>query len=517
MGTPTRSTITIRVAGGDISKDVIYAETSFTSSAMAQPGTCNIGVRDPNDAYDFTEGAIVQLLIDGTMRWQGYAFDVEMGYVIEDDEAYRRWTLSGVDLNILLDKLILYNRSYPTRYPDGGGAFKRKRVTEDGQKYGWQVVVPRYTNDGYYIKHILDDTDLDRVSPAITYKGAGARIENVGMISVDGPITPPSSGAPIRSVLADVSKRVDASLPGSTIWYISPDGYLVYGPQDTNYAPFWVGDGDPSSYIGGVQGENVRSLRLSKGISSIKNDVIIWAGDLNPQPKSRQQKLLYRHKVNQSSVDTYGRFQYSEIVNGRWTQAALNARANRVVNQEGVPSGTVSFITYRPGLYPGQIIWVWSSAHGITENYPIRTISYRFPLPDIVEYQVSCSYDTQDPWGLLMALKQPAGRGLTRPTFNVIDLRKNDGGTIPSPDRYDLIKEFPRSLGDRRYATTYAYIRDSMTVYVGRRRRVSLEDPQAGTTGFYQSDPSEGKFRIAEAAAGNETVYVEYHFNAEID
>ena len=517
MGTPSESVVTVRVAGGDISADVMYERTTFTSSAMAQPGTCNIGVRDPLDSYDFVEGSIIELLVDGTRRWRGYAFEIEMGYVHEDTETYRTWTLSGVDLNIILDKLILYNRAYPTRYPDGGGFYKRKRVTEDGQKYGWQVVVPRYTYDGDYIRHMLDDYDLDRVNPSILFKGAGSRISNVGMINPDGPFTPPSSGTTIRGLMQDVSKRVDASLPGSTIWYIDPDAKLVYASQDTNYAPFWVGDGDPASYIGGVQGENVRSLRLSKGISSIKNDVIIWAGDLDPSPGSRQQKLRYKHKVNQNSIDTYGRFQHSEILNGRWSQTALNARANRVINQEGIAGGTVNFTTFRAGLYPGQIVWVWSSAHGITENYPIRSISMRFLTPTIISYDVSCSFDTQDPFGLLMALKQPPGRGLTKPTFNAIDLRKNSGGTIPSPDRYDLIKEFPRSLGNRNYATTYAYIRDSMTVYVGKKRQVSLEDPRSGTSGYIQSNPSEGKFKITEAAAGNEVVYVEYHFKAEID
>jgi hypothetical protein len=521
MAAPTESIITIRVGGADISADAIYAETTFTSSAMAQPGTCSIGVRDPNDAYEFTEGSIIELLIDGVRRWQGYAFEIEKGYVHEADETYGRWSLAGVDLNILLDKLILYNRAYPRRYPDGGGAYKRKRVTENGQKYGWQVVVPRYTWDGAYIKNMLNDFDLDQVSPSIKFKGAGSRVENVGMINPDGPFTPPSAGTTIRGLMQDVSKRVDASLPGSTIWYIDPEAYLVYGPQDTEYAPFWVGDGDPTQYIGGVQGENVRSLSISRGISTIKNDVIIWAGDLDPSPNSRQQKLRYRHKINQSSVDTYGRFQHSEILSGRWTQTALNARANRIINQEGTPSGTVRFQTFRGGLYPGQIIWVWSSAHGVTENYPIRSVSMRFQQTDdaktIVSYDVSCSFDTQDPFGLLMALKQPPGRGLTRPTFNVIDLRKNPGGTIPSPDRYDLIKEFPTSLGDRRYQTTYAYIRDSMTVYVGKKRRVSLEDPRAGTSGYLQTSPSDGKFKITEAVGGNETVYVEYHFKAEID
>lgn len=506
MADPTRSTINITVGGWDISADVIYSRTNFTSSASAQPGTCTIAVRDPNGTMSFQEGSSITLDIDGQRRWRGYLFTVTRGYAFADAPV-REWTLSGVDLNILLDKLVLYNHAHPERYPDGAGTYRRQRVIQGGVTRGWMVAVPIGTQDGDYIKAMLDDFDIDLVSPTIK-KG---RIEDVGTINPDGLFTPPPAGMSLRDFLTDVSRNVNRSAPGSTIWYVDPEGYLVYKAQDTEAAPFWVGDGDPTEVWGDVQGENVRDLSVTTSISSIKNDVIVWAGDLNPAPGSRQKLLKYKHLVNETSVATYGRFQYSEVLASRWTQTAINARANKIINQEGEPGMSADFTTYRAGLYPGQIIWIWMEAHGFIDNLPIRSISMNFPLPDVVEYRVSCSYDTQDPWGLLLALKKPESRGLKQPNFYVRDLRANPEQTTPSIERYVLVKEYPASIGGRRYQCTYAYIRDSLSVYVGGIKQVSALDPETGTVGFLQTNPGDGSFKLAEDPTGGKRVYCEYY------
>jgi hypothetical protein len=508
---PTSSLVTIEVGGQDISADVVYAQTQFTSSASAQPGNANIVVRDLDEVYAFQEGSEIVLKVkqDGTTRrmWRGYLFDVERGYIHEDDETKRGWTLSGVDLNILLDKLILYNHVNPTRYPDGGGTYKRRRIIEGGQTAGYQVSVPRYTYDGDYIRAMLNDFDIDKVYPVLKT----GRIESVGMINPDGAFTPPMAGTTLRDFLINTAANVNRSQPGSVIFYVDPDANIIYMSQDRDNAPFWVGDENPLNYIGGVQGENVKGLRVRKGISNIKNDVLIFAGELDPSPGSRQKLLRYKHRKNQSSIDTYGRFQFSETVKGSWQQAAVNARANKIINQEGTPGQTAEFTLYRGGLYPGQIVWVTSVAHGVTTNVPIRQITMSFPLPDIVEYRASCSFDSQDPWGLLLALRRPPSRGLRQPNFTVIDLRRNPDQTLPPAERYSLVKEYPQSLGGSKYRTSYAYIRDSMVVYVGKLRQVSIQDPESGTSAFQQTSPSEGRFKLADPVTGGKRVYVEYH------
>lgn len=513
MAIPEEATVTIRVGGTDISADAVYAQTSFTLSAAAQPGTCTVYVRDVTSALSFTEGSQIVLDINGTTMWRGYLFDLEMVYIHEDDQTKRGWRLGGVDVNILLDKLVLYNHADPAKFPDGGGYYKRRKVTQDGKTLGYQVTVPRYTYDGDYLKKMLNDFDIDLVNPTIKK----ARIDNVGMINPDGPFTPPSAGASLRDFLIDLSRNVQRAEPGSTIWYVDPDGYLVYRSQDDNYAPFWVGDADPSGYISGVQGENVRGLRIRRVISNLKNDVLVFAAELNPSPNSRQKRLRYRHETNQPSVDTYGLFQHAETLKSGWRQQSVDARANKIINQQGTPGLTASFTTFRSGLYPGQILWVNSEAHGFLNNIPIRSLTMNFETPTIVRYEVECSFDTQDPWGLILALKRPPGRGLRQPDIAIIDLRRNPNQTYQDVRRYTLVKEFPRSLGNRTYQCSFGYIRDSITVFVGRRRQLSLQDPTAGTVGFIQNYPGQGKFRLAEDPSGDQKVYVEYHVSQELD
>jgi hypothetical protein len=506
MAVPASSTVTIRVGGVDISANAIWAETNYTVSAMAQPGTCRIGVSDPEASLSFTNGSIIEFLINGIRQWRGYLFDLEMGYVFQDDQRTRRWTLSGVDLNILLDKLVMYNHAHPTWYPDGGGSYHRRKVIEGGKTLGYQVIVPRYTMDDDYIRAMIDDFDLGLIQPKIRLD-----LDQVGMINPDGNFTPPAAGITLRDFLVDVSRNVQRGKPGSTVWYIDPDGYIVYREQDRYLAPFWVGDADPATVVGGKTGENVRNMTLSKGISSLKNDVLTFAGELDPRPTSKQTKLRYSHRLNQSSIDTYGRFQYSEVVGNSWSQGAVNARAKKIITQEGAPGWTATFTTFRNGLYPGQIIWVVSDAHNRTVNLPIRTITVSFAQPHIPQYQVSCSYDTQDPWGLLLALKRPPTRGLRHPDFRPLDLRRNPDQNSGPPARFTLVKEYPQSIGNRKYQCAYGYIRNSITVFVGKLRQVSMQDPLSGTVGFKETAPGKGQFQLADDPTGGKRVYVEYH------
>jgi hypothetical protein len=254
----------------------------------------------------------------------------------------------------------------------------------------------------------------------------------------------------------------------------------------------------------------VRDLRLTKDISRIKNDVLIFTGNLNPDPASTQSHILYRHSTNQSSVNAYGRFQYSEVLGTSWLQGSVNARASKILTQEGTPAGRAEFTTFHAGFFPGQLVNIFSDAHGIAENYPIRSISITFRTQHIVEYRVLCSFDTQDPWGLLLALKRPPIRGLVQPPFKIVDLTR--GGTAEPADTYTLVKEWPRALNGHKWQCSYAYIRYSMVVFVNGLRKISV--PEEGTSvGFKETDPDSGVFYMD--ASGKP--YVEYHVWHNLD
>jgi hypothetical protein len=387
MALPDPVEVTILIDDMDVSPIVVWNQTSFQTVAGAQPGMCQITLREPKDAWEakclVTEtGANIKLYLNGDLTWQGYLFTVEWGYVFEADPGDRQWKLSGVDLNILFDKLILWNHSHPTRSLDGAGTYKR--VKTEG---GYVVTVPRHTYDREYIKAMIKDTDLGLVQPQIKT----SLVSQVGQINPDGNFTPPTPGLTFRAFMQDVSANVQRSTPGSTIWYIDPAGYLIYKEQDTDIAPHSVSDTDPGTSI------MVRNLSLTKDISRIKNDVLIFTGNLNPDPASTQSHILYRHSINQSSVNAYGRFQYSEVLGTSWLQGSVNARASKILTQEGIPAGRAEFTTFHSGFFPGQIVNIFSDAHGIAENYPIRAITMSFLTQHIVEYRIQCSFDTQDP------------------------------------------------------------------------------------------------------------------------
>jgi hypothetical protein len=330
--------------------------------------------------------------------------------------------------------------------------------------------------------------------------------------------TPPGPGTTLRAFLQDVSNNIVRSQPGSAIWYIDPEGYLVWHDVDVAWAPFQVGDA--------VGVEPVKSLSITTDVSRLKNDVLVFTGTLDPTPQSTQEFLRYTHKINQPSVNLFGRFQWSEVMGSDWMAEMTDARARKVLNQEGTPALKVDFTTYRPGLYPGQKVEIFSDQHtfivydpvfGLSERdsvvAPIRAIDMGFPTPDVIEYRVQASFDTQDPWGLLLALKRPPTRGLVQPNFNIINRLLDPRYIEASP--MTLVKEYPDQLSGNRWQCTYAYVRYSLTVVVDGLRRNSVPEPEStGVAGFVEVDPGNGIF-MTNPGVGRP--YVEYHVWHNLD
>jgi len=524
--------VTITVGDDDISGRVIFAETNFHSVAAAQPGSCVVAVRGLST---FTAGRdLISLYINGQRKWWGYLFIVEQGYIFPDDPE-PKVILHGVDLNILFDKLFMYNHDHETWYPDGGGTYKREKVVaDDGKITGYLVTVPKDTWDKDYIVTMMKDFDLDKVSPLIRYGQTAAhdsKIHSFAQINTgdyEENWTPPSSGTSLRAFFTDVSANIVRTQPGSAIWYIDPEGYIVWDDIDRAFMDFAVGDG-------GSEVVPVRDLRITTDVSSLKNDVIVFTGTLDPTPTSTQEHLRYVHKINNPSVSLFGRFQWSEVMGSSWMDGMINARATKVLNQQGVPAMTAEFTIFSKTLvdmglssdtlYPGRIARIFSDSHtfmvydptfGLQEldglNVPIRSISMNFPTQDIVEYKVTCGFDTQDPWGLLLALKRPPTRGLVQPNFNIIDRTRTPTTYIESTPM-TLVKEYATPLSGHRWQLTYAYIRNSLTVVVGGLRLNGLPvpegEPLSGAIGFIEDDPNGGVF-YADVRSSS-SVYVEYH------
>ena len=63
------SGIEIIVDGTDITLSVLYAPTRFSTQWNAQPGACEIHVRDKEQVHSFTTGDEVVLKLDGVELW----------------------------------------------------------------------------------------------------------------------------------------------------------------------------------------------------------------------------------------------------------------------------------------------------------------------------------------------------------------------------------------------------------------------------------------------------------------
>jgi len=543
--------VTITVGEQDVTGDVVFRETNFQVVAAAQPGACQITLRG---LHSFMPGRdLICLYINGKRMWWGYLFILEQAFVFPDDPE-PRVILHGVDLNIIFDKLVLYNRANPLKYPDGSipnarwatltgkakgtDGYKVQHVEiEKGKVTGYLISVLAHTMDRDYIQKMLRDFDLDLISPLIKWGQAGTpphdtKIEAISEVNTGDTAntwTPPSAGTTLRAFFQDVSTNIIRSQPGSAIWYIDPEGYIVWRAQDFEKGPM-VGDAP-----GGLL---TRNLSITTDVSRLKNDVLVFTGTLDPQPQSTQEFLKFIHKTNDASVNYFGRFQWSEVMGSDWDPGMIKARANKVITQEGVPAMRAEFTVFQSGLYPGQIIEINSSAHTfITYDpdlglqtwssvlLPVRSLEMTFPTPNVVEYRATCSYDTQDPWGLLLALKRAPSRGMVQPNFNVIDRTQEPkpGEELAYITASGMIhvKEWPSRGPGNRWQCTYAYIRNSLNVFfidpkdgLGRSM-TNVPEPDSGIKGFIEPDdgPDNGYFETD----GKYRVWCEYHVWHNLD
>jgi hypothetical protein len=511
----TYSSIRININGADYANQyVVFALTSFESSAYAAPGTFQITLQDPKRTLSFVGGEYVQVVIDGTPVYAGYVLEVTRSTWLEDSlgsqaVSGRRWDLAGTDLNILFDKLFTYNHSNPAIFPDGGGRYPGG-------------VLPVGTHDIDAIKASLADTDINLIKPTIDIT---RRISDNGDLI---PVPPKgqlmTAGTSFRAFMTQWSAEISAVISdagddlgttGSMIFYINPQAQLVYQRRDNVGAPFAVND-DPN--LGGVQ---VRGLQFTTDISAIKNDVLLFGTNIFPPPNDPNQpaspsQLVFRHNSLSASIAKYGRFQYAEVINPETLAPAdLQARSSKLLFQQGTPAERATFDCFVPGLYPGQLVTIASTPWNYERVVPIRNLTLSFPTPTLAVWHVECGFDTLDPWGLIMALRRPAQRGFVPPRFQTITL--TPGQTPPAVDPYTFVEEIPKSLGGGRYQTSYAYIRYSITVHAGGLRLISNDGALGGKTlAFNESAPDQGQFYVSSDVTGGGQIYCAYHVAAPL-
>lgn len=482
-----------------VARDLVkFSKTSFELAASAQPGTATVALKTPSPqavafVNDLGIGKDLYCKIDGITVWRGFGTQIVRGYEFPDAKV-PTMTIMGVDLNILFDRLVIYNHANPNKWPTGDGTYvKANTGLLDGG-------VPQGTSDRDFLINSLKDTEAASLGLLTNW------IKEIGSYTADGPGNTRSAGSTIRALFEDVSGVSVSSQPGSVVWYIEPTKHFVYTDIDSFTAPFSVSD-DGSLDVA------CRELTITTDISNIKNDVLVFAGSLDPRPGATQQYLYYSHKTSPSSISTYGRFQYTEMLS-QWSKAAVSARASKIIFQEGTPAKRASFAVFRPGLLPGQIMTLAATEFGQTFNIPVRTVRTTFPTPNFARFDVTASFDTNDPWGLLLALKRPPSRGLVPPRMQSITLQP--GQDPPHVLPFTHVEEVPEGLGGNIYQCSYGYVRYSLVVYVAGRHQNRFDETASETaeTGYIETDPSHGKFKFVNKQDG--TVWVAYHVSQNL-
>jgi hypothetical protein len=109
------STVRITIAGADVTRKVLFRETTFDSQANPMQGTFKIAIKDVDHTFSAHAGQKVALYIDDVPLFGGYIMNIGKGFFFPAADTRvpakvaRKWILTGPDFNLLFDKRVLHN------------------------------------------------------------------------------------------------------------------------------------------------------------------------------------------------------------------------------------------------------------------------------------------------------------------------------------------------------------------------------------------------------------------------
>jgi hypothetical protein len=381
------STIVIKYDGTDITDDIVFSETRFTSVADGQAGTATIVIDDEHQDYDassFITGKTLELYVDGTREWDGWVFKVTRGWpFIASDTTIptsvpRKWTIEGFDRNLLFTKRVLHNVSDP----DNTAGFK---------------VWPEDTMDRTAIIHSLDNY--------VDLTGDGLDISTgIKPVASPGPYEEFQLGAnamPWSTMFEEAAQITGA------VYYIDPDRVVRYNDDLTVTAPFTISDTPTAGQVG------YREFDAILDFTEAANQAIVLGAGLG------RANIIGVKYTNSSSVGSHGLWQWGDVFHGAYKLGTVTKRARTYV--EGSPSHqrghdepvpTVRCTLFTPGIRAGMVVLIVSSVYGYSEALPVRNIMMTFPTPTSVRYDLEASLKIDMPYGApdrLPPLRFPPG------------------------------------------------------------------------------------------------------------
>ena len=467
----------------DMTGDVIWRTASFTQSARVGPGTFEMTLKGAFSQY--VGGEEIRVSIDGYRVFGGYVTDVERGYIFEDDYSVPTVTLKGVDYNVLLDRLLIYNAAWDNKR-EGSGPYKTWKAFAQGtlDRDIILTVARRYMTDPGLLG--LDFTT------------------NVDEIETPAPTTrfQMESGMSLRNLLTEISRITEG------VWWISPYKELHYHSRTNVTAPYPISDS-----AGGIA---CRGLSISTSLSVMSNDVFVWGtqahmdtGDsdiiysrqtadqdwdvewwttklervqakidrITQTPynqrtlkqrttlaalrdtKQKYQTYLSRAQATteEGSLSQYGRWQYGEYRNDIYQQGKVDRRAKAIMQRYSEPVVKAEATVFDPGFQAGQVVNLVSATHDVAEDIVIRQVELSFvvskePVGDryyaVPTYRLSLGLDPEEPWNIYQFLPFPdlddTNTHYNWPKIRIPDI---DWGDPDAPDK--ILDNFQRT-----YAST---------------------------------------------------------------
>ena len=331
------ATVVILYDGTDITEHVVYGQTNFTSQAGGQPGSCNVVIDNRNHDFGpgyFTAGKTIELFVNGAREWDGWVFVATQGWPFPVDETTvpagvpTRITLAGYDRNILFQKRIIYRLDNPI---DSAGLKAWPQGT-------WDKTALNYVMNNYV--DLSDD-------------GLTIQIKHVGSPGPYEAFTLGYVGAPMGLAFEDASKMTGA------VYFIDPSRVLRYVGDTDVTAPFALSDAPTGSQVG------YRELSAVLDGTKLANEARVWGAG-----KGSSTPVFAKYKDN-SSVNTYGLWQWGNLYMGAYKQKTVDRRAETYVEGSpshrrghGAPVPSVKCTIFEPGIRAGHVVDFHADTYG---------------------------------------------------------------------------------------------------------------------------------------------------------
>jgi len=530
----TASDISIKLDGVDITDQVVFSETSFTSQSNPIAGTFRLSVTDPDQTFSPTLGEKVTCHIDGFPIFGGYLMNIAREHFFPAVDTTtpgavktRKWVLSGPDFNILFDKRVLrkddaYDKA--PKVPVG-----KRRITKA-------------------FRHLMN-TYID-IPPGLNWR---ARVDWIttkyGSDKHGGLYV--GLGKTWREQMDDFADNA------GLIYYIDADFYLNMREYEKLRASWTFVDARPngSSTIGFREGE------FSQDFSQIVTDALVWGGSALAKPGENLETsegigvVFARYPDYPISTQTWhGRKQKAkreqqafdrQAQYGRWQMGEMNVGAENYLSKGSVKNRAYVIINGPPGEVPthgneggwnrplDRMRCVWfghdvpggnhirpgyiqdfilytqgpDAAHPLITSLPMRSISVTFPtLPSDNPTHANKTYvrfegefgtsfsDSRHLWRYLIRASKRRGRG-GQITSLVTNASEN-----AAPGSLATLTPVEKPNGTRKVFTfTYTFYNDSMELYLNAlRQRLNLD---------YRWDAEDGKVRFFTAPDAGDQIY----------